>query len=57
MQIILISKLKLEKLFKNAEKIDFIFDAMKYLMKLLNNVNLFETAYTDINNICCIVSE
>ena len=34
---ILISKLKLEKLFKvrNDEKIDFIFDAT-YVMKLLN---------------------
>ena len=31
----MISKLKLEKLFRNAEKIDFIFDAT-YVMKLLN---------------------
>jgi len=31
----LISKLKLEKLFRNAEKIDFIFD-VTYLIKLLN---------------------
>ena len=31
----MISKLKLEKQFRNAEKIDFIFDAT-YAMKLLN---------------------